>query len=146
MNRATPEPASAARVSRLEVTLKAVGACFVGFFGLAFALIATGVPVTGTLAALTRWGHGGESYELMITALYVVWGVYLWRAGRDPGAHASFIDFTLAANIVHFGVMLALGLAVEGEHVHMVGDVLWGWVAIVAIAASWLPVRRSLSA
>lgn len=127
---------------RLAVTLKTVGVLFVVLFGSAFALVATDTPANDTLAALTRWGHGGEAYELMITALYTVWGVYLWRAGANPRAHASFIDFTLAANVVHFGVMLALGLVVDGEHLHLAGDVLLGWVAVAAIAISWLPVRR----
>lgn len=136
------DPLDLAPVSR---ALRAVGALFVAFFGLAFLLVALGAPLPGTVTAATRWGHGGDAYELMITSIYTVWGVYLWRSGGNPERHVSFVDFTLTANVVHFGVMLVLALVLKGEHAHLTGDVLAGWTAVAALAITWLPARRRLN-
>lgn len=139
---ATIQAARDHTTGRLTVTLRLLGALFVAFFGLAFTVVASEVPVEGTLAELTRWGHDGSAYELMITSIYVVWGAFLWRAAKDPLQNRSFLDFTLVANAVHFSVMFAAGVLVDGEHLHLVGDVLVGWIAVLALAAVWLPARR----
>ena len=41
----------------------------------------------------------------MISIVYIVWGFFLVAVARDPGGKKLFIDFTLAANVAHFGLM-----------------------------------------
>ncbi len=85
------------------------------------------------LLRLVRWGDqqgGGQHYELMISTIYLVWGAFLWRAASQPFRHRLFIDFTVAADAAHFGLMLLQGLLMPGEHIHLAGDVLLGWASL----------------
>ncbi len=82
----------------------------------------------------------------MLSAVYIVWGLFLWLTAKDPLRHRLFLDFTIAANAAHFGVMLEQGIVTEGEHTHLVGDVLLGWLLVIVLAAVCLPVRRRTAA
>lgn len=44
-----------------------------------------------------------------------------------------FLNFTVTANVVHFTVMLAEAVFMSGEHLHLVGDVLVGWVSVISL-------------
>ena len=68
----------------------------------------------------------------MISTIYLVWGAFLWRAASQPFRHRLFIDFTVAANAAHFGLMFLQGLLMPGEHIHLAGDVLLGWASPVS--------------
>jgi hypothetical protein len=99
-----------------------------------------------TYLSLVRWGSHGEAYELMICTIYLVWAPFLWRCARNPLAEKTFIDFTVVANVAHFGVMFFEGVLMEGEHVHLVGDVLLGWSGLILLMIFWIPVRLRASA
>lgn len=127
------------------IALRLLAAGFVVFFGGMVVLWALGGVEPGSLLyPLTRWGHDQIATETMLCAVYVVWGVFLWRAADDPASNRLFIDFTVVANFAHFGAMLVMAIAMGGEHTHLLGDVPLGWVSILPVAALWLPVRSQI--
>lgn len=78
----------------------------------------------------------------MISTIYLVWGAFLWRAASQPFRHRLFIDFTVAANAAHFGLMFLQGLLIPGEHIHLAGDVLLGWASLLPLMLFWIPQRK----
>ena len=63
-------------------------------------------------------------YEAMYAALNLVWGIYCWKASKQPEQHALFIEFTIAANIFHPIVMTTIGFFRSGEFYHLLIDSL----------------------
>ncbi|WP_043177135.1 hypothetical protein, partial [Pseudomonas aeruginosa] len=126
---ASPSPVSATPWLTLSIRLMAGG--FLLFFGLALATLLLRLDQSlldsdagRLLLRLVRWGDqqgGGQHYELMISTIYLVWGAFLWRAASQPFRHRLFIDFTVAANAAHFGLMFLQGLLMPGEHIHLAG-------------------------
>ncbi len=125
---------------------------FLLFFGLALATLLLRLDQSlldsdagRLLLRLVRWGDqqgGGQHYELMISTIYLVWGAFLWRAASQPFRHRLFIDFTVAANAAHFGLMFLQGLLMPGEHIHLAGDVLLGWASLLPLMLFWIPQRK----
>ena len=64
-----------------------------------------------------RW-----DFEAMFGAIYVVWGIFLWRSSKSPEKHALFINFTIWANIAHAVTMTIVGTFRPGEFYHLFGD------------------------
>lgn len=114
-------------------------------FGIFFSVLALHsvhlIDFGHTYLSLVRWGSHGEAYELMICVIYLAWCPFLWIAARDPMNEKTFIDFTVVVNVVHFGTMFFEGLAMEGERIHLIGDVLLGWLGLFPLIVLWLPVR-----
>ncbi|MFG1947415.1 DUF6632 domain-containing protein [Nonomuraea sp. NPDC048826] len=52
-------------------------------------------------------GHEHAHVPPMLFTVYIVWGVFLLRAARDPLAHRSFLSFTMWANAAHALLMAA---------------------------------------
>jgi hypothetical protein len=69
--------------------------------------------------------HGGEgSYYLqMISGVYVVLGVFLIAAARNPAENRSLISFTIWSSVVHAAIMAVQAFYDGHEHGHLVGDV-----------------------
>lgn len=136
----------------LPLVLRLAGVSFIVFFGIALLGILTSLDKTmlqsgpgQLLMRLVRWGQqggGGEHYELMISAIYIVWGAFLWKVAANPLGNKVFLDFTVTANLAHFGLMFLQGLLMQGEHIHLLGDVLLGWLLLGVLMAVWLPARR----
>lgn len=94
-------------------------------------------------AALVRWGPGGsEQYEEMIAAIYIVWGVFLVRAGARPWENVLFLDFTVWGNVMHIGLMTIMAVINKGDRVHLVGDVLAAWLFLGPFIYIWTSVKR----
>ena len=71
--------------------------------------------------------RGGEyrwDYEAMYAAINLVWGIFAWKASRQPQKNLLFTDFTIWANIVHPLVMTLVGVFRRGEFYHLLGDSL----------------------
>ena len=51
----------------------------------------------------------------MLMVIYIVWGVFLLRAAGDPRGYASFLSFTMWANLAH-GVLMVVQAASEIDH------------------------------
>jgi hypothetical protein len=128
--------------ARLPTVIRVVAAAFVVFFTLALIGSATASKPPELLYDTFGWGSIGDAEEQMISVIYLVWGLFLWAAAKDPARHRFFLDFTIAANAAHFGAMFVQAIVMDGEHVHLVGDVLIGWLILLVLAAAWLPVRR----
>lgn len=148
MSTATGAPAGAAprrppAERLLAVLLRVAAASFVAFFGAGLVVLVSGAPVPDAARDLLLWGTNGRAYELMICAIYLVWGIFLWVAAREPARHRLFLDFTVVANVAHFATMLVEGLTLPGEHHHLYGDVLLGWVLLLPLAVTWSRVRRT---
>lgn len=87
----------------------------------------------GTLAPLLRFQPYNPQMESMITAIYTVWAVMLWRASSAPSKHPLFIDFTIWASAAHGLVMVIAtpmqkGIVmtmIEGFPFFVVAGMLW---------------------
>ena len=51
----------------------------------------------------------------MLMVIYIVWGVFLLRAPSDPHGYASFLTFTMWANLAH-GLLMAAQASTEVHH------------------------------
>lgn len=118
----------------ITAVLRANAVLFVAFFGFAFVAVTLEIPLGERMESLTRWGQHGRAYELMITSLYTVWGFYLWAAARSPREHRLLLSFTVVGNVVHFGVMFLEAVFMPHEHLHLLGDVLVGWISVISLA------------
>ena len=96
------------------------------------------------LARLFDWGGNADATAVMLSTVYVVWAVFLFRSARAPLAHGLFLDFNLTANSAHFAVMLVMALTMPEEHRHAAGVFALGLISTVPLAACWLPVRHSV--
>lgn len=140
------------KISRFSLVAKLMGISFLLFFAGAALFIFLNIPATllqfewgKFLVRLVRWGElhgGGEHYELMISVIYIIWGWFILKAAKDPLKNYLFFEFTLFANIAHFGAMLVMGLVMTHESPHLIGDVLLGWVILLIYIYFWLPVRK----
>lgn len=127
------------RMQRLKLALRVISVFFVvGFLGFyVLVLLDSSLVARGSLVgALLRWSPYHKAYEGMIVAIYAVWGVFLWRASHSPVENGSLIDFTIWANLAHAVEMLVAAFVLEGESIHLMGDVLV--VGLVAGVLYWL--------
>jgi hypothetical protein len=125
----------------VSTALRIVGTIFVVFFVGAFFASATKDTEPELLYRLLGWGSPGDAEEQMISIIYIVWGVFLWRASKDPFKNSLFINFTIAANVAHFALMGVQSLVMAGEHAHLYGDVLIGFIVIAVLAVPWFAAR-----
>lgn len=100
-------------------------AVFFWWYGVVFVLSV--LQLGGlSLPALPFLEYRGDAYawdfELMFTAIFVVWGWYLWIASKEPQEHRLFIDFTLVATSAHIGAMLVIGLIRPSGLSHLLID------------------------
>lgn len=70
-----------------------------------------------------RWQPYNVMYEHMIIAIYMVMGVFMVLAWRDPHGYGSFIWFSVSANFAHGTVMLVDALRHPAEHANLYGDI-----------------------
>lgn len=138
------QPTSAER--RLSLVIRVVAAVFVVFFVLALIGSATRSDMPELLYRLVGWGSIGDAEEQMIAIVYIVWGLFLWRAASDPLRNRLFIEFTILANVAHAILMGIQALAYPGEHLHLLGDVPGLLILAIALLIAWLPVRNQASA
>lgn len=97
-----------------------------------------------SLARLFDWGGNADATAVMLSTVYVVWAIFLYRSAGAPLAHGLFLDFNLVANSAHFAAMLVMALAMPDEHRHVAGVAALGLISTVPLAACWLPVRHSV--
>ncbi len=110
-------------------------------FGLVFVF---GIVVLNRIwPAGWAWQPEQPAYLHMILCIYVVLGIFLLRAARDPARHLSLIWFTVWSSLAHATVMAIHSLTDAGQMGH-----LWGDVAALVLTAVVLTVlvRRELPA
>jgi hypothetical protein len=87
------------------------------------------------------WDDINDHVPLMITVIYFVWSVFLIRAARDPLAFASFLDFTMWANLAHGLIMVPQAFSSHEYHTKFMTDI--PWVLVLAGAIALLRPSRS---
>jgi hypothetical protein len=131
-------------VSWLPVMIRLTAVGYLLFFVPDLILASThhinGLPPL--LARLFDWGEGSDPVAVMFSTVYVVWALFLFGSARAPLENRLFLDFNLAANSAHVGVMLIMAVTMPDEHQHIGGVLAIGVLATVPPAAGWLPVRR----
>jgi hypothetical protein len=103
------------------------------------------LATTHQVNTLFNWGQGGpgdQAVSVMLSTVYLVWALFLFRSAGAPLANRLFLDFNLTANSAHFGVMLIMAVTMPDEHHHIAGVLAIGVLSTVPLAACWLPVRR----
>jgi hypothetical protein len=88
------------------LTLIIFGLLFVGFMVQTPLLAEHGGVLNWTIWNDVRFGNDHAHVPPMLLLIYVVWGVFLLRAAGDPPAYASFLNFTMWANLAH-GLLMA---------------------------------------
>jgi uncharacterized membrane protein (GlpM family) len=68
----------------------------------------------------------------MICGIYVVLGVYLIAAARNPSEHRSLISFAVWSSLAHAAIMAAQSFYDVRERGHLMGDV----PALLLVAAT----------
>jgi tryptophan-rich sensory protein len=88
---------------------------------------------------------GSDMGDTMMLSLYVVLGVFLLIAVRNPSAHRSLIAFAAWSSFAHAVAMSILGLEIPNQRVgFLLGSavlVVIG-VALIALAPAKQPVER----
>jgi len=110
---------------------------------LRIALIAIGaIFVVGVFLLMRLWPDGfaweprQSEYEQMILGIYVVLGIFLLLAARNPLEHLSLIWFTAWSSLVHGLIMLVQALVDPVERANLLGDV----PALIGVdPARWTP-------
>jgi hypothetical protein len=83
------------------LTLIIFSLLFVGFIVQSPLLAEHGGALNWTIWNDVRFGSEHAHVPPMLLLVYVVWGVFLLRAARNPPAYSSFLDFTMWANPAH---------------------------------------------
>jgi hypothetical protein len=130
-------------LTRLKVFLNVYGVVSIILFGGLFGLTLADAPIMQEGGALRfmRWEPLAKHIELMLEAVYIVWGVFFFRAARNPLRYLSFIDFTIWANLVHGLVMVPQSHVLPGFHYKLATDVAY----CLVLSAGLLVLRPSRS-
>jgi hypothetical protein len=94
------------------LTLAIFGLLLPGFVVQSPLLAEHGGPLNWTIWNDVRCGSEHLHVPPMLMIIYIVWGVFLLRASRNPSAFGSFLDFTMWANLAH-GVLMSVQAATE---------------------------------
>jgi hypothetical protein len=105
---------SARKLAALKIFLRVYGALTLIIFSLLFVGILAETPVLSEHGGALNWtiwndvrfGNEHNHVPPMLMIIYIVWGVFLIRAARNPQAYLSFLSFTMWANLAH-GVLMA---------------------------------------
>jgi len=92
-------------------------------FGLAFCSI---FPLSILWSSGWAWHSGSAAsndYFMMIVGVYIVLGIFMIRAAKDPAANASLIWFVVWSSVVHAAVMARESFRTPMMMGHLVGDV-----------------------
>lgn len=101
-------------------------------FGAVFCLV---YPLSIVWPSGWQW-HGGEGayYFQMICGVYLVLGIFLILAAKNPAEHQSLISFTVWSSVVHALIMGVQAIGDGTEHGHLLGDVP---ALLIAAAVLW---------
>lgn len=75
-------------------------------------LAESGGPLNWAIWNDVRSGHDHAHVPPMLFLIYIVWGMFLLLAARKPLAYASFLSFTMWANLAH-GLLMAAQAAMD---------------------------------
>lgn len=124
------------KMGLVSVFLKLLSVGYLIVFVSWIALILLNAPILAAgskLAPLLRFQPYNPHMESMITAIYIVWAVMMWRASTAPARHHLFIDFTMWASVAHGLVMVIatpiqkgfVMTLIEGVPMFVIAGILW---------------------
>ena len=118
----------------LQLFLTIYGIISVILFGGLFLLTSTNASVIQDGGALRfmRWDVLSKHVELMLEAVYLVWGIFMLMAARNPLSYLSFVKFTLWANLVHGLLMIPQAMMV-GMMYKMLTDIAYCLVLAIGL-------------
>jgi len=102
-------------------------------FGAAFCLL---YPLSIFWPSGWAWHEGSpmaNDYFMMIVGVYIVLGLFMIRAAKDPAANASLIWFVVWSSGVHALVMIWESLRTPMMLGHLVGDVAALLIAAIVL-------------
>lgn len=128
------------KLRALTIFLTIYGIISIMLFGTLFLLTSIDAPIVQEGGALRflRWDVLSKHVELMIEIVYLVWGIFMLIAGRNPLANLSFINFTLWANLAHGLLMIPQAMMVGMMH-KMYTDIAYCLVLAVGV---WILAPR----
>jgi len=118
----------------LKIFLTIYGIVSILLFGGLFLLTSTDASIMQDGGALRfmRWDILSKHVELMIEAVYLVWGIFMLLAARKPLSYLSFLNFTLWANLVHGLLMIPQAMMV-GMMYKMFTDIAYCLVLAIGL-------------
>ena len=118
----------------LKIFLTVYGIISVLLFGGLFLLTSTDASIMQDGGALRfmRWDILSKHVELMIEAVYLVWGIFMLLAARNPLSYLSFLNFTLWANLAHGLLMIPQAMMV-GMMYKMFTDIAYCLVLAIGL-------------
>lgn len=106
------------------------------FWCLVLSFLVQFIGVEGGSDVIRSTLRGGEyrwDYEAMYAVVNLVWGIYCWKASKQPDQHLLFIDFTIWANVAHAVLMTVVGALRPGEFYHLLIDSLTLFIPAVIL-------------
>lgn len=64
----------------------------------------------------------GYQFELLFALIFLIWGIYLWKASRRPDSYYFFIDFTIWASVAHLLWMILVAVMQPADMMHLLRD------------------------
>jgi len=110
----------------LKIVLK-ISAIFLWYFTPLFLLIVSDVGnqlfQSGTFFGdlIVRYPYQWD-YELMFAGFYLVWGIFVWKAAKNPENNSTFIKFTAWGFFANVATNMIVGLFRTEELSHLVTD------------------------
>jgi len=128
------------KLRKLKLFLNVYGVISVILFGGLFSLTSFDAPIMqdGGVLRFMRWDVLSKHVELMLEAVYLVWGVFMLIAARKPMAYISFLNFTLWANLVH-GLLMVPQAMMVGMMFKMFTDIAY---CLVLALGLWMLVPK----
>ena len=118
----------------LKIFLRVWAVASIAIFGFIFIGYGMHAPMFRPDAAMhwAVWDDLPGHVAMMLAAIYLTWSVFLLLAARKPAEYASFLDFTMWANLVH-GLVMVPGGFEHGYHGKFLTDIPWILLLSVAI-------------
>jgi hypothetical protein len=128
------------KLKKLRVFLNIYGVVSILLFGGLFLLTSFDTPIIQEGGALRfmRWDVLSKHVELMLEAVYLVWGVFMLKAAHKPMAYLSFLSFTGWANLAHGLLMIPQAMMV-GMMYKMGTDIAYCLVLAIVL---WILVPK----
>jgi len=123
------------RTQLLQLFLRIWAVASIAIFGFIFAGYAMHVSAFRPGGSLhwAVWDDLPGHVAMMLAAIYLTWSVFLLLAARRPVDYASFLNFTMWANLVH-GLVMIPGAFEHGYHGKFLTDIPWILLLSAALA------------
>ena len=73
-------------------------------------------------------------FELFFAGLFLVWGIFIWQAAKNPQKDSSIIKFTGWAFLIHAVTMIIVGFIRSQELIHLLNDsIYWFFLSFLIL-------------